>query len=169
MRPWLRIVFDILKAWPEVVVMTRECMPKRERIAGGPQNPQADLLLPHLAPSVTIDSSYPPGSTAHQIMCLIQSARLVLVKSEDKKMLREEMGEEPSLKLLEYSLPDDAQRCLRVAAGVRQLNDTHAYSLVEEFAPELLQESGKRQKKRKQKTDDTQEAKEASRSKAQKY
>ncbi|CEL93176.1 unnamed protein product [Vitrella brassicaformis CCMP3155] len=172
MPPWLRIVFDILKAWPEVEEMTLECVKKRERIAGGPQNPQADLLLPHLAPSVTIDRSYPKGSTAHQITCLIQSAQLVLVTSGDKEVLREEMGENPSLNLLEYSLPDDAQPCLfAVARGVRQLNDTHAYSLVEEFAPQLLQESGKRQKKRKQKTDDTQEeeAEEARRSKAQKY
>ncbi|CEL94058.1 unnamed protein product [Vitrella brassicaformis CCMP3155] len=113
----LRIVFDVLKAWPKVEKMT-----------------------------LTIDRSYPPGSTAHQIMCLIQSAHLVLVTSEDKEVLRKEMEENPSLNLLRSSLPDDAQYCLFVADGVRQLNDTHAYSLVEEFAPELLQESGKRQK-----------------------
>ncbi|CEM26654.1 unnamed protein product [Vitrella brassicaformis CCMP3155] len=164
MLPWqpLRIAFDILKAWPEVIEMTRECVAKRERIADGPQNPQAKKLLPHLAPSVTIDPSYPPGITAHQIMCLIQSARLALVTSEDKEVLREEMWKMPSLRLLEFSLPDDARRCLRVSDAVRQLNDTHAYSLVEEFAPELLQESRKRQR-----SEEAQE--EEARSKAQKY
>jgi len=32
----LRIVFDVLKAWPKVEKMTRECVEKGERIAGGP-------------------------------------------------------------------------------------------------------------------------------------
>jgi len=131
-----RLFFEIQNAWPELQKMSRECMSKKERTRDGRINPQA-RLLPHLPPKVTIDPIFPPGGTAHEAMCLIQSAGLMLMTHADKKRwqgILRQPDTPPSLSLLLFSLPEGPAECFGNRDAVRQLGDTHRYTLVEEFA-----------------------------------
>ncbi|CEL93042.1 unnamed protein product [Vitrella brassicaformis CCMP3155] len=144
-----RFFFDLLDAWPQLEELTKECVAKGERTFGGPTNARADDLMPA---SITIHSSFPQGSQAHQVMCLVQSTVLVLHKERwrGKERLHRAFCTPLIAKyMLKASLSKSSNGCLAPQIGVRRPGDTHAYTLEEDFfdLPKQPQPEGKNERK----------------------